>query len=1061
MRILTKCVLALAVSLLPATVFAQASLTGTVRDASGAVLPGVTVEASSPALIERSRTAVTDGSGQYRIIDLRPGIYSMTFTLAGFSTVRRDNIELTGTQTLTIPVDMKVGVISETITVSAESPVVDIQNARREIVLHDEDIQALPAARSAGALLNATPGLFVDTNGPALSPTMTFFNARSSTINSTFVAGEGRMTVNGYTVAAARSGGVSSYVYDTPNADEVATVVSGGLGESDVGGPVMNLVPRSGGNTFAGTAFTNLAGDWSNGDNLTDELKALNTSLRQTPGVIEAYDWSASYGGPIQRDRLWFYGSYRSLDTQQTMDGISANANAGNPSRWDWVGAPNVPARLVQDRQMIIGRVTGQFGKHRVRYNSEYQKRCEGTPLNVETPGCHNRGDDWIGLGNNAPPTQQSPEATSTAARGYFDVPFYVNQGTWTMNASSKLLLEAGYTAFRYNPIFGQPPPDGITTLIPVTEQSNTINSATGLQYAPVPNYTYRGIQQWGPAVASTDGWQATASYVTGAHNMKLGYQGNRLDIKDQNVANQTGIAYRFNQGVPNAVSYWLPDMARRTITSLHGFFIQDTWTRDRLTLQGALRYDRASSFAPVEGNGTTMTSFLAPTPITIQETPGVDAYHDLTPRVGVAYDLFGNGKTALKFNYGSYLAYAANDSPYTSTNPGATIIRDVQNRGWNATVAAGGNGDLVVNCDLTNPGANGECAAATGPAVNFGKPNLAQQVNPDILRGWGVRPGDRQYMFTLQQEIVPRVSADFSYSHRSFHGFFVTDDLTRRAGSVASYYNTYTLTAPQDPRLPGGGGYPITTYVPTDAANAVLQQLYLTSESDFGPERKSVWDGFDYALTARPSASLTVQVGASTGRGLVDTCETATNYNRVQTGLVQQTLGPDPRGCHDAEPWQTGIRGLASYTIPKIDVLLSGVVRSQPEMLLGATPATAATWQVPNSVVVSALGYRPSFIPANLAGTQNIPLGHNDQRIYADTRRTAVDMRIAKVIRFGRARADVGVDLNNIFNTNYPTGYNTTYIFNTDNAPRVNGWGTPTSIFYPRFMRLNFTVNF
>src|SRR5262245_30284115 len=141
MRMLTKCVFALAVSLLPATVFAQASLTGTVRDASGAVLPGVTVEASSPALIERARTAVTDGSGQYRIIDLRPGIYSMTFTLAGFSTVKRDNIELTGSQTLTIPADMKVGVISETITVSAESPVVGVQNARREIVLHVEEIQ--------------------------------------------------------------------------------------------------------------------------------------------------------------------------------------------------------------------------------------------------------------------------------------------------------------------------------------------------------------------------------------------------------------------------------------------------------------------------------------------------------------------------------------------------------------------------------------------------------------------------------------------------------------------------------------------------------------------------------------------------------------------------------------------------------------------------------------------------------------------------------------------------------------------------------------------------------
>jgi hypothetical protein len=175
----TKCVLALAVSLLPATVFAQASLTGTVRDASGAVLPGVTVEASSPALIERTRTAVTDGSGQYRIIDLRPGTYALTFTLGGFSTVKRDNIELAGTQVATIPIEMRVGTVSETITVTGETPVVDVQSARRQVVLSPEMIAALPAARAAGALLNATPGLQVDANGPALSPTMTFFNARS------------------------------------------------------------------------------------------------------------------------------------------------------------------------------------------------------------------------------------------------------------------------------------------------------------------------------------------------------------------------------------------------------------------------------------------------------------------------------------------------------------------------------------------------------------------------------------------------------------------------------------------------------------------------------------------------------------------------------------------------------------------------------------------------------------------------------------------------------------------------------------------------------------------
>ena len=132
---------------------------------------------------------------------------------------------------------------------------------------------------------------------------------------------------------------------------------------------------------------------------------------------------------------------------------------------------------------------------------------------------------------------------------------------------------------------------------------------------------------------------------MTGANSIKVGYQFRQLDLLDKDVANGTQLGYRFNQGVPNAVSYYLPDFGRRTITKTHSVFIQDSWTHGRLTLQGALRWDRASSFAPSELNGTTNTSFLNPQPITIPLTPGVDAYNDLTPRVGVAYDVFGNGQ--------------------------------------------------------------------------------------------------------------------------------------------------------------------------------------------------------------------------------------------------------------------------------------------------------------------------------------------------------------------------------------------------------------------------------
>jgi hypothetical protein len=1046
--------LAAVVVLLPSLAFAQATLTGTVKDNSGAVLPGVTVEASSPALIEKTRTAVTDDTGQYRIIDLPPGAYSVSYTLPGFTTVKRDAVQLTGSQTITIPVEMKVGGVEETITVSGETPVVDVQSAKKEIVLNNDTVQQIPATRAAGALLNATPGINVgDTTGAALSPTMTAFNARSSTINATSVGGEGRYAVNGFPLTAARSGGFASVVYDTVNAEEIAITVGGGLGESDIGGPVMNIIPKSGGNSFTGSAFLSTAGKWSSGDNLTSDLQALNPNLKQSAGILSAYDWNASLGGPILKDRLWFYGSYRNLDTQTAQDGIVANAFAGDPSHWDWAPT-DINTRLVQDRQMMIGRLTGQFGKNRIRFYSEYQHRCEGTPLTTDGNGCHNRGSDWIGLGNNSGATQMSPEATSTAARGYFDAPFYINQGTWTMPVSNKVLVEAGYQAFRYQPIFGFPPPDGITNLIPVTEQSNAVNPATGIQYAPVANYRYRGVEEWGPAKGNTDDVMGSLSYVTGAHNAKIGYQWRRLDLQDDDTVGSTQLGYVFNRGIPNAVHYYLPEMGRRTLTFTNGLYIQDTWTHQRLTLQGALRYDRASSYAPVEGNGTFgKSSFLNPTPITIDQTPGVDAYNDITPRVGAAYDVFGNGKTAVKFQWGKYLAYAANDAPYTSTNPGATIVRNVGGgfanspaRGWTDA-----NGNLVVDCNLLNPDANGECAAAVGDARNFGNAGAATQVDPAVLHGWGVRPGDYQTTVSVQQQIIPRVSADFSFTHRTFHGFLVTDDLAR---DVNRAYETYTLTAPNDPRLPSSvAGQPITFYTVTSAAN-VAAQRYLTWESTYGPERDSHWNGFDITLNARTRFGLTLQGGTTTGTATVDQCATTTKFNNTAPpgGGAES---PDPRGCRNVDPWQTTARGLASYTIPKVDVLVSGVIRSQPPQ------AITAPWQVPNSVIAAALGHLPAG--ATATGNTNLQLLPNssDDKLYADTRRTQVDMRFAKVVRFGRTRTDIGVDLYNLTNTNYPLAYNTTYNYTQDTAPRPAGWATPTSIYNARFVRLNFTVNF
>jgi hypothetical protein len=219
------------VVLLPGIVFAQATIAGVVRDASSAVLPGVTVEASSPALIEKSRTVVSDGTGQYRITDLPPGTYNVTFSLPGFTTVKRESLAVSGSGVVPVNADLRVGSLQETVTVTGEAPLVDTQSVRREVVLNSETLNTLPATRGYGSAIAAVPALSIGgvagagaTTAPT-TPDMMFFTAHGGD------SGEGRVTVSGLTLAAPfGGGGTSTLTYDVANQEEMQVLISGGLG---------------------------------------------------------------------------------------------------------------------------------------------------------------------------------------------------------------------------------------------------------------------------------------------------------------------------------------------------------------------------------------------------------------------------------------------------------------------------------------------------------------------------------------------------------------------------------------------------------------------------------------------------------------------------------------------------------------------------------------------------------------------------------------------------------------------------------------------------------------
>jgi hypothetical protein len=678
--------------------------------------------------------------------------------------------------------------------------------------------------------------------------------------------------------------------------------------------------------------------------------------------------------------------------------------------------------------------------RNRVSFSQENQYRCQGTTLTENGDGCRKRGSDWIGIGT----TTSSPESYP----GYHDLPYYVTQATWSSPLSSRMLLDAGLSRFHYRFAgFGQVPPDGLTDLIPVTEQTTIYGLA---------NFNYRGLYDpAGHAFADNDAtslqWRASAAYVSGAHNFKVGYMGSSLRQTSGRVANDSQLRYTFNNKVPISYGYFIAprwDTTDRTMTT--ALFAQDQWTRGRLTLQGAVRYDRARSWAPAEGNGTKATSIFNPQPISFERTVNVKGYNDITPRMGAAYDVFGNGRTALKANLGKYLKSAEVGGVYAANNPAVKTVTRITARPW-----TDGNANYRIDCNLGDPrlqdnlATGGDrCAALGGNDLNFGNanPNLTI-IDPAILEGWGVRESDWQFGVSLQQEVLPRVGIEVGYNRRWFQNFLVTDNLLIGPAD----YDKWTFTAPSHPDLPNGGGYQVSVYDPKPEAFARGARNFQTFETNFGPARTWYWHGVDVTANARLRGGVTVQGGTSTGRGVQDRCETVVKID-----------SPDPRGCAVTEPWITAARGLANYTIPKADVLVSATVRSLRTTIPFLQANSSATngvslnanYNVPNTVVQGLLGRLPSGTNAN--GTTTVNLVEPAQ-VYGD-RVTQIDMRIAKVLRFGaRRRADVGVDLYNLLNTNDPASYEQTFDFRTQGAT----WLRPASIVAPRFARINVTLNF
>jgi hypothetical protein len=1025
MRTFLRGVLLAAVSiLLPAAAFAQASIAGTARDTSGAVLPGVSVEASSPALIERVRTGVTDDRGLFRIVSLPPGTYTVTFSLTGFNQVKREGIELSGAFIAQIDVAMTVGGVAETVTVAASTPIVDVQSIRRQTTISNDVLTSIPTARSWAATALLIPGIVTIGGGPTdiqVTPQMTVFGGAGGRSN------EGRMQVDGLNAGAGLGGsGVSTYIADISNAQEVVTTTSGGLGEVEVGGPSLSIIPKSGGNSIRGAAYLSGVSSGMVSSNYSDALR--NAGLT-TPGkLLRQWDYTFGIGGPVMKDRLWYYVTARDEGQYRSIPNVYPNLNAGDATKTLYAPDKTREVQGAESWRLYTFRLTYQASaRNKFNLHWDEQHPCNGSTFTTSGDGCRNQPDSGavygpLGLGG-------LTSTTSPETGGYlYDHP-RVRLLTWSSPTTNHLLFEAGFGA--YQAPFGPYESPGNTTrpLARVTEQCAAGCSANG----GIPNLVYRSAN-WGHSWDAQYTWRGSMSYVTGAHNLKIGYGGVALVSDLENHTNDLNLAYTVSNGSPLSLTQSLLPYTTSYRTRNMSFYGQDQWTHGRMTLQGALRFDRNWSFSPPQQIGP--TNFLA-SPITFPETPGVTGYLDLSPRGGVAYDVFGNGKTALKVNFGKYLEPTSNNNNYILSNP-ITRIATTTARGWTDS-----NHDFVPNCVLTNPLANGECGQMN--ALTFGTTTqTTAAIDPKILEGWSVRSNDWQFGVSVQQQLMPRVSIEAGYFRRWLNNFTVTDNLATGPGD----FTPYSITAPADPRLPGGGNYVVSGLYNVVPGKFGQTSNNITLASDFG-EQYQRYNGMLVNVSARLGAGAQVQGGINTGKTIQDNCAVRAQLpelNIVAAG-TSPAVGVGNPYCHSDPGFITKVTALGSYTLPKIDVLVSGTYRSDQGAPL------SATWNAPVALVSAALG-RPAAVVGTTVPINLVAPG----QVWGD-RVNAVDLRFAKILRFGRTRNTVGLDFYNITNSGAILTYNQT--FNPTATTGSQAWLAPLSVLTPRFMKIGVQIDF
>ena len=965
---------------LPSIATAQSSsIAGVVRDSSGAVLPGVTVEASSPALIEQARTVVTDAQGRYNIVDLRPGRYAVSFTLTGFSTVRREDLELPPVFTATVNAELKVGTLEETITVSGASPLVDTSNVIKRQVVSADVIESMPTSKNWSTLGVLTVGVFSNQNdvGGSAGEHQNQLKAHGGSFNDRIVQLDGLMIAN-----MACNYACTGLSTNDASTQELSYEFGAISAETGGGGVRVNIIPREGGNKTTGMAFVNFANAGLQTSNVDDALRAQGVTTADS--IEKIYDTSFAVGGPVMQNKLWYWTAHRFWGYEQVRTNTFYE---GNPTDLVFDPDRSRPGTETQKNGSLDLRLTWQMSpKNRISayYNYAPRKTEHWTLVSTIQPDASN--------------LQNLPV-------NHFETV------TFRSTLSSQLLFEAA--AGNMTEIWTREPVEDSSTSkgYPVTEQTTGINFRA---YAATFSRNYTSLRSY----------RSSLSYVTGSHALKLGFTLQEGPaVTDVYTSHDTALIVR--NGVPFQVTVrTTPYTARERLVADLGVFAQDTWTIGRATANLGVRFDYLNN--KVEAQTAAGGTWIGPR--SFPEMKNVPNFKDIAPRLGVAYDVFGNGKTAVKATVSRYIL------PYTvaiarQLNPFNTSVNNTT-RPWTDA-----NNDGIPQVS--------ELGALANNA--FGSVNIATRFDPETITGFGNRRANWEFTAGITHELMPRVSIDVSYYRRVQKNFTVTDNLD----VAPADFSPYCVTGPRDPRLPDGGGQQICgLYDIVPAKFGVATNNVVKRTDQLNVRQDEVFDGVDMAFSAR-LGRVVLNGGVATGRTHFDQCEAFVDNPATVFGLTGSTFSY----CDFTSGLLTQAKVNGSYTLPWQQIQVAAVLQNLPGQQILAqwniTQADAAAGNLGRALSGGANTSR--VVPLIKPGTMFTP------------RRTQLDLRLSKSFTMGSRKLQLMADVFNLTNSNAAVGATS----NAGEPPAAlittygSAWLRPLNVLQARYVKFGAQLTF